>query len=69
VEDARLGVGDESPVLEAVKRKLGLDPLDGVFTAELAQRVRGLQLLHGMETNGLIDQEFLSLLGLEAEGI
>lgn len=69
MEDTRLGVGDESPAIESVKRKLGLDPVDGVFTPELAQRVRGMQLLHGLEANGLIDHEFLSLMDLEAEGI
>lgn len=69
MEDTRLGVGDESPVLTDVKRKLGLDPVDAVFTAELAQRVRGMQLLHGLETNGLIDQTILDLLSIEGDWI
>lgn len=57
-----LTVGDESPLIATCKRKLGVFPDDEVFTVPLAQRVRGLQLAHGLETSGFIDGDVLRIL-------
>lgn len=65
MEDDRLAVGDVDPLVAACKRKLGVSPVDEVFSESLAQRVRGIQLVHGLEPNGLIDGSVLSILGVE----
>lgn len=54
-----LGTGDHHPVVAQVKRRLGVWPVDEVFTPELAARVRGLQRLYKMEVTGLIEDDFL----------
>lgn len=65
MEDDRLGPGDSSPVIATCKRKLGVFPDDEVYTDQLAQRIRGLRLAHGLEVHGLIDDEVLEILGVE----
>lgn len=66
MRDDRLGIGDSDPRIATCKRKLGVSPVDECFTEPLAQRVRGLQLVHGLEPNGLIDEQVLSILGVSA---
>lgn len=59
-----LGPGDCSPIIEACKRLLGVFPADGFFSEELAQRIRGVQLMAGVERHGLIDEDLLNRLGI-----
>jgi len=63
-----LGLGDSDPVIATCKRKLGVIPADEQVTELLMQRVRGVQLLNGLEVSGLIDDEVLSVLGVEFDG-
>lgn len=63
-----LGLGDCDPVIATCKRKLGVVPADECVTDLLVQRVRGVQLLNGLEVSGLIDEDVLSLLGVEFDG-
>lgn len=65
MEDPRLGPGDQDPVIAVCKRKLGVSPVDECYSEVLAQRLRGLQKLYGLEPNGLIDETVLSILGVD----
>jgi len=67
VEDKRLAIGDVDPRIATCKRKLGVSPVDECFTDALAQRVRGLQMVHGLVPNGLIDDRVFSILGVVSE--
>lgn len=64
MEDLRLGIGDADPLVAVCKRKLGVSPVDEWYTESLAQRVRGIQMVNGLEPNGLIDEAVLSILGV-----
>lgn len=57
-----LTIGQHDPVLAVVKARLGVVPADEEFTEALAQRVRGLQLVHGMKPDGLVDEAILDVL-------
>ena len=58
------GPGDCSPIIEACKRLLGVFPVDEFFSDALAQRIRGVQLMAGVEKHGLIDEDLLDRLGV-----
>lgn len=59
-----LGPGDSDPVIETVKRKLAVFPFDPLFTDALGQRIRGYQLMNGLELSGLVDEPLLNSLGV-----
>ena len=57
-----LGPGDDHFLIGAVKRRLGVVPNDDHFCEALEARVRGAQMLLGIEQTGLIEDELLELL-------
>lgn len=62
-----LGPGDTSNIVGMVKRKLGVYPSDDLFTDELASHVRGAQMRLGMDSSGLIDDDFMEALFIPRE--
>lgn len=62
-----LQVGDSHPVVATACRKLGVFPMQVVFTETLAQRIRGYQHIHGLDEDGLLDEPILNHLGIEIE--
>ena len=57
-----LGPGDSDPVIEVCAKKLGVVPATEEFSELLAQRIRGLQSLNGLELTGVLDEEVLKIL-------
>ena len=60
-----LGVGDCDPVVSKVKTRLGFHDCSDVVTEQLVQRVRGLQLVHEREPDGVLDDWLCELLGVD----
>ena len=56
--------GDQAPCIAAVKRRLQVFPVDMTFDSLLAQRVRGIQLVHGIPTSGVLDAETAEAAGV-----
>lgn len=54
-----LGPGDTGPEVQRMQEMLGLEPT-GVFDETLTQRVRGVQIVHGLIPDGIIDEETLA---------
>lgn len=54
-----LGPGDTGPEVKRMQEMLGLEPT-GVFDETLTQRVRGVQILHGLIPDGIIDEDTLA---------
>ena len=54
-----LGPGDTGVEVERMQEMLGLEPT-GVFDEVLKQRVRGVQIVHGLIPDGIIDEETLA---------
>jgi murein L,D-transpeptidase YcbB/YkuD len=51
-----LGPGDTGDEVAEMQSRLGLE-CTGVFDEVLTQRVRGVQMLHGLIPDGIIDEE------------
>ena len=51
-----LGPGDTGDEVADMQSRLGLERT-GVFDETLTQRVRGVQMLHGLIPDGIIDEE------------
>lgn len=59
-----VGVGDSDPVVAVLKRRLGFVDCSVVVTDALVQRVRGIQLIHGLEPDGVLDDAVLGVVGV-----
>jgi len=51
-----LGPGDTGDEVAEMQSRLGLERT-GVFDEVLTQRVRGVQMMHGLIPDGIIDEE------------
>lgn len=51
-----LGPGDTGDEVAEMQSRLGLERT-GVFDEVLTQRVRGVQMIHGLIPDGIIDEE------------
>ena len=58
-------LGDRDPRVAQACLKLGVFPVSETFTEPLAHRVRGFQYINGLPQDGFLDEEVLSLLGIE----
>jgi len=56
-----LGPGDTGDEVAEMQSRLGLERT-GVFDEVLTQRVRGVQMLHGLIPDGIIDEETIAYL-------
>lgn len=57
-------MGDIDPCIADVKRRLCVFPVDTRFDDLLAQRVRGIQLVHGIPVSGVLDRETAEAAGV-----
>lgn len=55
-------VGDAGPEVENIQRRLLCPDIDGIYTEELAVRVRGFQLVHHLPLTGEVDEMTYGLL-------
>ena len=55
-------VGDEDPLIAEAQRRLLCPVEDGVFSDDLAARVRGFQWVHGLAVHGHLDQQTIDQL-------
>lgn len=56
--------GMSHPCLAAVRRRLNVFPVSHEFDDLLAQRIRGIQLVHGIPVTGLLDAETAEAAGV-----
>lgn len=57
-------LGDKAACIASVKRRLGVSPVDFFFDDLLAQRIRGIQLVHGIPVTGVLDAETAQAAGV-----
>jgi len=50
---------DRDPRIVVIKDRLGIVPSNDEFDERLAQRIRGLQAIHGLEVNSRISEELI----------
>jgi murein L,D-transpeptidase YcbB/YkuD len=59
-------LGDRAACIAGVKRKLHVFPVDFDFDQALAERIRGIQLVHGIPTTGVLDEETAQAAGVSS---
>ena len=61
-----LGPGDRDPLVVSVKKALShVEDYTDEYSTSLAERVRGFQLLVGLEPDGFLSEETLLALGFD----
>jgi len=61
-----LGPGDRDPLVVSVKKALAhVEDYTDEYSTSLVERVRGFQLLVGLEADGFLSEETLIALGLD----
>lgn len=56
--------GMSAPCIANIKRRLHVFPVDKEFDELLAQRIRGVQLVHKIPTTGVLDVETAEACGV-----
>lgn len=56
--------GDTAPCIANVKRRLAVFPVSNEFDDLLAQRLRGIQTVHGMRADGVLNVETADAAGV-----
>lgn len=57
--------GDHHPLVPTLKRRLGFGLITDEYDHTIEQRIRGVQLVHGLDQHGQVDEPTLAVLGIE----
>lgn len=57
--------GDHHPLVPVLKRRLGFAVVTDEYDYKIEQRIRGVQLVHGLDQHGQVDEPTLAVLGIE----
>lgn len=59
---------EHHPLCVALKRRFGFAQVDDLYDLALEQRVRGVQMMHSLDTHGQLDDATLKVLGVTHDG-